>query len=37
MATEDEVMKLGVKPGGVPPFPHILGIKGILDSRFKNT
>lgn len=35
MATEEEVLKLGVKPGGVPPFPHMIGLKGILDDKFK--
>jgi prolyl-tRNA editing enzyme YbaK/EbsC (Cys-tRNA(Pro) deacylase) len=26
---------LGVLPGAVPPFSKILGIAGIVDSRFK--
>lgn len=34
MANEEDVLKLGVKPGGVPPFPHLIGIKGILDRKF---
>ena len=35
MASEEEVFKLGLKPGGVPPFPHMVGLLGILDARFK--
>ena len=35
MATEEEVVKLGVKPGGVPPFPNMIGVKGVLDEKFK--
>ena len=31
MASEEDVQKLGVKPGGVPPFPNMLEIKGIVD------
>ena len=25
---------LGLKPGGVPPFPVLLNIKGIIDKKF---
>lgn len=35
MCTEDEVKNLGVLPGGVPPFAALLGVPGIVDSRFK--
>jgi prolyl-tRNA editing enzyme YbaK/EbsC (Cys-tRNA(Pro) deacylase) len=29
------VKKLGVQPGAVPPFAHLLGVPGIVDSKFK--
>lgn len=35
MATEQQVLKLGVKPGGVPPLPNMIGLKGVLDDKFK--
>ena len=35
MCNEEEVHKLGVLPGGVPPFSHLLGVKGIFDSKFR--
>lgn len=35
MCGEEEVLKLGVRPGGVPPFAQLLGVKGIIDSKFK--
>jgi prolyl-tRNA editing enzyme YbaK/EbsC (Cys-tRNA(Pro) deacylase) len=35
MCKEEEVKNLGVLPGGVPPFSALLGIPGIVDSRFK--
>jgi prolyl-tRNA editing enzyme YbaK/EbsC (Cys-tRNA(Pro) deacylase) len=35
MAVEEDVHKLGLKPGGVPPFPSLLGLKGIIDIKFK--
>lgn len=35
MCSEEEVKKLGVLPGAVPPFAALLGVPGIIDSRFK--
>ncbi len=35
MCNEQDVLALGVKPGGVPPFPQLLGVKGLLDTKFK--
>jgi prolyl-tRNA editing enzyme YbaK/EbsC (Cys-tRNA(Pro) deacylase) len=35
MCSEEEVKKLGVVPGAVPPFAALLGVPGIVDSRFK--
>jgi prolyl-tRNA editing enzyme YbaK/EbsC (Cys-tRNA(Pro) deacylase) len=35
MCNEEEVRKLGVLPGAVPPFTALLGVRGIVDSRFK--
>ena len=35
MASQEEVYKLGLKPGGVPPFPHMVGLAGIIDLRFR--
>lgn len=34
MATEDDVHELGLKPGGVPPFPTLFGLKGVIDINF---
>ena len=36
MCSEEEVRKLGVVPGAVPPFAALLGLPGIIDSRFKD-
>ncbi len=36
MCSQEEVKKLGVLPGAVPPFAALLGVKGIVDSRFKD-
>ncbi len=35
MCNEEEVKKLGVLPGAVPPFASFLGVRGIVDARFK--
>lgn len=35
MCPEQQVLALGVKPGGVPPFPQLLGVKGVIDKRFR--
>ena len=35
MCTEEEVRALGVLPGAVPPFSALLGVKGVVDARFK--
>lgn len=35
MCEEKEVVKLGLLPGAVPPFPALIGVKGIIDSKFK--
>ena len=34
MASEEDVHELGLKPGGVPPFPTLFGLKGIIDINF---
>ena len=34
MASEEDVHELGLKPGGVPPFPTLFGLKGIIDAKF---
>jgi Cys-tRNA(Pro) deacylase len=37
-ATEDEVLKItgGIKPGGVPPFGNLFGLKVYVDSSLMN-
>ena len=35
MCKEEDVLALGVRPGGVPPFAQILGVKGLLDKKFR--
>ena len=35
MCKEEDVLALGVKPGGVPPFSQLLGVKGLLDKKFR--
>jgi prolyl-tRNA editing enzyme YbaK/EbsC (Cys-tRNA(Pro) deacylase) len=34
MLKEEEVVAMGVRPGGVPPFPQLLGVKGLVDKGF---
>ena len=29
------MLKLGVRPGGVPPLAQLLGVKGIIDKKFE--
>lgn len=35
MCQAEEVEQLGVLPGAVPPFAALLGVSGIVDSRFR--
>lgn len=35
MCKEEDVLKLGVRPGGVPPFSQLLGVKGLVDKKFR--
>ena len=30
------MVSLGVRPGGVPPFAEILGVKGLIDKKFED-
>lgn len=36
MLKEEQVLAMGVRPGGVPPFPQLLGVKGLMDRRFRD-
>lgn len=35
MCEEAELTALGVKPGAVPPFAGLMGLKGVMDCKFK--
>jgi prolyl-tRNA editing enzyme YbaK/EbsC (Cys-tRNA(Pro) deacylase) len=35
MCNEEEVKNLGVLPGAVPPFAALLGVRGLIDTRFR--
>ena len=36
MCKEEDVLALGVRPGGVPPFSQLLGVKGLVDKKFRD-